>query len=362
MADAVPIEQLEPDTTSSLEKIETIILPKIEAVRVESLERGNGFNLAKAVLLLAEADPELGAKTHSGHEMVLIAKEAAENEPGPYNTGLFADAWSESMELAALREVFRHDVGWAVNNPENSNNTGWVAFLRENFPEYITNQGLGLGLESQETAFKRLNGHLISLNRSGDEGLWWEKLDIAVNLAKAFPERAKELEIREVKNHKGEVIMQGKFWEIMKGMFDKAKQGELVKEEGGPLDLEKFRKQKIQAALVKSREGERTKIPKIEDRFLSNKHAELVIAASLISLFPERRSELGLVAVDVREAESKILHHLSFPFYQDTLSERFALGEMYASTRLLEKAFGNVSRFDRRDGLPGKPPGKIKAA
>ncbi len=347
MSDAVAVEQQEsPEVSPSpyLEKIAAKIIPQLEELKGKSFEAGNGFRLARSALLLP-GGTESGELR--GRQMELVAGDLIGNMPDGYNTGEAASRWVQSFELAALREVYSDSLGWTLNNPGNSNDKESIALLRRNFPEYITNPGLKGGTEGREDIFKMINSGLRDLNRTGGSERPWEDLDTAVNLARAFPGRRSELEVGEVKDRTGNAVEEGRFWNVMKAMMVKALNGELLIEEKSK-DLAAFKAEKAKQEAVKMRHGERarTNVPGPADRYVGNEHAFLVIAAGLVTLFPERKDELGLTIDDVRKAEAAVLHRVSFPFNSGTSKEVIANGEMFQSASLLERQFGSVSRFD----------------
>lgn len=351
MADATPIEQTETSEHKAsplLEKIREIIIPKLENLRDESATEGNAFNLARSALLLAEADPMAAANTHNDSERKLVTAEVVDNLEHGYNTGINADKWAQAIALAALRTAYASDLGWFVNNPGNSNSDQSAALMRRNFPELVTDERLRTGLESQPDLFNVINSDLRLVNGTRDSSLWWEKLDQARNLAIAFPEKAEKLDIRDIKGTPGKAPFPGKFWIVMKGMMDKAKNGELIADKQGPLDLASHKK-------VKSSEpGAYKSISRVEDRFKNNTHAFLVIADSLVRLYPERFYELGLNIEDIRRAEGRVLDD-SKALYENTSADKFAFGEIYTCALSLEGALGGVRRFSNEGPFPQKP-------
>lgn len=348
MSDAVAIEQPEsPEISSStyLEKIAEKVIPELKVLRSNALEKGDGYRVARSALLLSS---ETDTAESRGRQMELVVSDVTSNMPDGYRTGDYADRWVQSYELAALRVVYPDSLGWFLNNPVNSNATESVALMRRNFPEYVTNPGLKEGIEGQPDIFRMINSALMPLNRTGHSERPWEDLDVAVNLARAFPERRGELEVGEVKDRTGHVAGEGRFWDVMKGMMVKAVNGELLNERPEPKDLTTFKAEKSKQQTVKliHGDGARTKVPGLEDRYESNEHAFLVIAAGLVRLFPEKSAELGLTIDDIRRAEAAILHKVSFPFNSGTQKEVIASGEMFDSAVLLEGRYGMVSKFD----------------
>lgn len=349
MSDAVAFEQQEsPEVSSStyLEKIAEKVIPELKVLRSNALEKGDGYRVARSALLLPN---ETDTAETRGRQMELVVGDVTSNMPDGYRTGDYADRWVQSYELAALRVAYPDSLGWFLNNPANSNATESIALMRRNFPEYVTNSGLKEGIEGQPDIFKMINSALMPLNRTGHSERPWEDLDMAVNLARAFPERRGELEVGEVKDRTGHVTGGGRFWSVMKGMMVKALNGELLNEEGqGPKDLAAYKAEKAKQEAVKLVHGERARVTEQDpkDRYESNDHAFLVIAAGLVRLFPEKKAELGLTVDDIRRAEAAILHRVSFPFNSGTKKEVIANGEMFDCAELLEKGFGAVSRFD----------------
>lgn len=348
MSDAVAIEQQEsPEVSSStyLEKIAEKVIPELKVLRSNALEKGDGYRVARSALLLPS---ETDAAESRGRQMELVVSDVTSNMPDGYRTGDYADRWVQSFGLAALRVAYPDSLGWFLNNPINSNATESVALMRRNFPEYVTNLGLKDGIEGQPDIFKMINSALMPLNRTGRSERPWEDLDVAVNLARAFPKRRGELEVGEVKDRTGHVAGEGRFWGVMKGMMVKALNGELLNERREPKDLTAFKAEKSKQQTVKLMHGggASAKVPDLEDRYVSNEHAFLVIAAGLVRLFPEKRAELGLTVDDIRRAEAAILHRVSFPFNSGAQKEVIASGEMFDCAVLLEERFGMVSRLD----------------